>query len=96
MRLEGARAYEDGCGTTFPQYTLQRSAAQGEGTAMANLLIRNLDDAVLRRLTAAAKRNRCSVEDEIRASLRMAAIRHAAETRRLSSSWLEWLRRTQV
>lgn len=62
---------------------------------MVNLLIRNLDDAVLKRLRAAAKGNRRSLEDEVRAALRMAAVRHAAETRRLSASWLDRLRHTQ-
>lgn len=62
---------------------------------MANLLIRNLDGALLKRLRAAAKSNRRSLEDEVRAALRMAAVRHAAETRRLSASWLDRLGRTQ-
>lgn len=62
---------------------------------MANLLIRNVDDAILQRLRVAAKGNRRSVEAEVRAALRMAAIRHAAETRRLDEAWLERLGRTQ-
>lgn len=62
---------------------------------MANLLIRNLDDAAMKRLERAATRNRRSLQDEVPAALRMAAIRYAAETRRLSSSWLNRLGRSQ-
>lgn len=61
---------------------------------MPNLLVRNLDPAVLRRLKAAAKANRWSLEAEIRDVLRRGMIRHLAETRRLSSRWLNRLSRT--
>ena len=58
---------------------------------MANVLVRNLDDAVLRRLKAAAKAHRRSLQAEIHEVLRGASARNLAETRRLSAQWLKRL-----
>ena len=59
---------------------------------MANLLIRNLDDDVLKQLKAAAKSHRRSFQAEIHDVLRNASARRLAETRRLSSYWLKRFR----
>lgn len=59
---------------------------------MANLLIRNLDDDVLKQLKAAAKAHGRSLQAEIHEVLRNACARRLAETRRLSARWLERLR----
>ncbi len=58
---------------------------------MANVLIRNLDDAILRQLKAAAKAHGRSLQAEIHEVLRMASARQVAETRRLSNQWLHRL-----
>lgn len=58
---------------------------------MPNVLVRNLDDDVLKQLKAAAKANRRSLQAEIRDVLRRANTRSLAETRRLSSKWLKRL-----
>jgi antitoxin FitA len=58
---------------------------------MANLLIRNLDDDVLKELKAAAKAHGRSLQAEIHAVLRSACARRLADTRRLSSRWLKRL-----
>jgi plasmid stability protein len=58
---------------------------------MANVLVRNLDDAVLRDLKAAAKAHRRSLQAEIHEVLRGASARSLAETRRLSAQWLRRL-----
>ena len=55
---------------------------------MANLLIRNLNDEVLK---AAAKANGRSLQAEIRDALYRASIRSLAETRRLSALWIRRL-----
>jgi antitoxin FitA len=60
--------------------------------AMANLLVRNLDDDVLRELKAAAKAHGRSLQAEIHEVLRSASARRRAETRRLSARWLKRLR----
>ena len=60
--------------------------------AMANLLVRNLDDAVLQELKAAAKAHGRSLQAEIHEVLRNASARRLAETRRLSARWLKRLR----
>jgi plasmid stability protein len=60
---------------------------------MPDVLVRNLDADVTRRLKAAAQANRRSLQEEIHAALRCAAIRHLAETRRLSARWLKRLSR---
>ena len=60
--------------------------------AMANLLVRNLDDAVLQQLKAAAKAHGRSLQAEIHEVLRNASARRLAETRRLSARWLKRLR----
>jgi plasmid stability protein len=59
---------------------------------MANVLVRDLDDDVLKRLKAAAKAHRRSLQAEIHEVLRNASARSLAETRRLSARWLERLR----
>jgi plasmid stability protein len=61
---------------------------------MANLLLRNLDDEVLRELKAAAKAHGRSLQAEIHDVLRNASSRRRAETRRLSTRWLKRLRAT--
>jgi len=58
---------------------------------MPNVLLRDLDDDVLRQLKAAAKANRRSLQAEIHDVLRRANTRNLAETRRLSSKWLKRL-----
>ena len=59
---------------------------------MPNLLIRDLDDDVLRELKAAAKANGRSLQAEIHDVLRRANTRNLAETRRLSAQWLRRLK----
>jgi plasmid stability protein len=59
--------------------------------AMANLLVRNLDDDVLKELKAAAKAHGRSLQAEIHEVLRNASARRLAETRRLSARWLKRL-----
>ena len=59
---------------------------------MPNLLVRNLDDDVLRGLKAAAKEHGRSLQAEIHEVLRSASVRRRAETRRLSKRWLKRLR----
>ena len=59
---------------------------------MANFLVRNLDDDVLKALKAAAKAHGRSLQAEIHAVLRHASARRLAETRRLSARWLKRLR----
>ena len=58
---------------------------------MANLLVRNLDDDVLKQLKAAAKAHGRSLQAEIHEVLRSAGARRLAETRRLSARWLKRL-----
>src|SRR6266545_575628 len=50
---------------------------------MANVLVRNLDDDVLKQLKAAAKAHGRSLQAEIHEVLRNASARRLAETRRL-------------
>ena len=61
---------------------------------MANVLVRNLDDDVLKELKAAAKAHGRSLQAEIHEVLRNASARRLAETRRLSDRWLKRLRRS--
>lgn len=68
------------------------SRRQGEVDAMANVLIRNLDNDVLKQLKAAAKAHGRSLQAEIHEVLRTAGARRVAETRRLSAQWLRRLR----
>lgn len=63
-------------------------------SALANVLVRDLDDEVLRQLKAAAKTNGRSLHAEIHDILRRASTRNLAETRRLSSLWMKRLRRS--
>jgi plasmid stability protein len=62
---------------------------------MANILIRDLDDDVLKQLKAAAKANHRSLQAEIHDILRRANTRNLAETRRLSTKWLKRLNHSQ-
>jgi len=59
---------------------------------MANVLVRNLDDAVLKQLKVAAKAHGRSLQAEIHAVLENASVRSLAETRRVSGQWLKRLR----
>jgi plasmid stability protein len=59
---------------------------------MANVLIRDLDDDVLKQLKAAAKAHGRSLQAEIHDVLQKAGDRNLAETRRLSARWLKRLR----
>ena len=61
---------------------------------MPNLLIRDLDDDVLKQLKEAARANGRSLQAEIHDVLRRSTTRHLAETRRLSTQWLKRLRRS--
>ena len=58
---------------------------------MANLLIRDLDDDVVRQLKAAAKAHGRSLQAEIHDALQRAGARSLAETRRVSARWLKRL-----
>jgi plasmid stability protein len=58
---------------------------------MTNVLIRNLDNSVLKQLKAAAKAHGRSLQAEIHEVLRAAGARRLAETRRLSAQWLRRL-----
>ena len=59
---------------------------------MANVLVRDLDDEVLKQLKAAAKAHGRSLQAEIHDVLERASTRSLAETRRLSAQWLKRLR----
>jgi len=59
---------------------------------MANVLVRDLDAEVLKRLKAAAKAHGRSLQAEIHDVLERASTRNLAETRRLSAQWLKRLR----
>ena len=61
---------------------------------MPNVLVRDLDAEVLKRLKAAAKASRRSLQAEIHAALRRAAARHLAESRRIPAQWLKRLGRS--
>lgn len=58
---------------------------------MANLLIRDLDDDLLKQLKAAAKAHGRSLQAEIHDALQRAGTRSLAETRRISSRWIKRL-----
>ena len=60
---------------------------------MANILVRDLDENVLRQLKATAEANGRSLQAEIHDVLRRAGTRNLADTRRLSARWLKRLRR---
>ena len=59
---------------------------------MANVLVRDLDAAILDQLKAAAKAHGRSLQAEIHEVLRNASVRSLANTRRLSTQWLRRLR----
>ena len=63
-----------------------------KGDSMANVLVRDLDDGVLKQLKAAAKAHGRSLQGEIHAVLEQASVRSLAETRRVSGQWLKRLR----
>jgi antitoxin FitA len=58
---------------------------------MADVLVRDLDDEVLKQLKAAAAAHGRSLQAEIHAILHSASTRHMAETRRLSARWIKRL-----
>jgi plasmid stability protein len=60
---------------------------------MPDVLVRDLDDHVLKQLKAAAKANGRSLQAEIHEVLRRAGTCNLAETRRLSARWLKRLSR---
>ena len=62
---------------------------------MANVLVRNLDDEVLKELKASAKAHGRSLQAEIHDVLGRAGTRNLAETRRVSGQWLKRLRRSK-
>jgi plasmid stability protein len=59
---------------------------------MANVLLRNLDDDILKHLKASAKAHGRSLQAEIHEVLRSSSARSLAETQRLSTQWLKRLR----
>jgi plasmid stability protein len=59
---------------------------------MANVLVRDLDNGVLKQLKTAAKAHGRSLQAEIHAVLENAGVRSLAETRRVSTQWLKRLR----
>jgi plasmid stability protein len=61
---------------------------------MPSILVRDLDDGVLRQLKAAAKAHGRSLQAEIHDILASASTKRLAETRRVSSRWLKRLRTT--
>jgi plasmid stability protein len=61
---------------------------------MADVLVRDLDDDVLKQLKAAAKAHGRSLQAEVHDVLRRASTRNLAETRRLSARWLKRLRQS--
>jgi plasmid stability protein len=61
---------------------------------MANVLVRDLDDDVLKELKASAKAHGRSLQAELHDVLERAGTRNLAETRRLSGQWLKRLRRS--
>jgi plasmid stability protein len=63
---------------------------------VANLLIRDLDDDVVKQLKAAAKAHGRSLQAEIHDALQRAGTRSLAETRRLSRRWMKRLRDTTL
>ena len=62
-----------------------------EAVAVPNVLVRDLDDDVLKDLKAAARAHGRSLQAEIHEVLRNARARSLAETRRLSARWLKRL-----
>jgi plasmid stability protein len=61
---------------------------------MPDVLVRDLDDRVLKQLKAAAKTHGRSLQAEIHAVLNNASVRSLAETRRVSVQWLKRLRKS--
>jgi hypothetical protein len=63
--------------------------------SMANVLIRDLDDAILKRLKAAAKSRGRSLQAEIHAILAEAQARDLINARRVSARWIARLQGKQ-
>jgi hypothetical protein len=61
---------------------------------MANVLVRALDDDVLKALKASAKAHGRSLQAELHDVLKRAGTRNLAETRRVSGQWIKRLRRS--
>jgi plasmid stability protein len=61
---------------------------------MPSVLVRDLDDDVLKQLKAAAKAHGRSLQAEIHDILANAGTKSLAETRRVSAQWLKRLRDT--
>jgi plasmid stability protein len=59
---------------------------------MPNVLVRDLDEGVLKQLKAAARAHGRSLQAEIHAVLEGASVRSLAETRRVSDQWLRRLK----
>src|SRR5712691_13067896 len=74
--------------------SLRYHQATGGFLIMANVLVRDLDADVLKRLKAAAKAHGRSLQAEIHDVLERASTRNLAETRRLSAHWLNRLRQS--
>lgn len=100
-RNEHSRRMPVSCDWLFRRYDISRRSCtcgiiviplSGGPPAMANLLVRNLDDDVLKELKAAAKAHGRSLQAEIHEVLRNASARRRAQTRRLSARWLKRLR----
>jgi plasmid stability protein len=60
---------------------------------MPDVLVRDVDGAVLERLKASAKAHGRSLQAELHEILRASTVRSLAETQRLSTRWLKRLRR---
>lgn len=58
---------------------------------MANVLVRDLDDDVLKQLKASARAHGRSLQAEIHDVLYKASVHNLARTRRLSGQWLKRL-----
>ena len=58
---------------------------------MADILIRDIDDELMARLKAAAKRHGRSLQAEIHDALERAAASSLSETHRISARWLKRL-----
>ena len=78
----------------FPIGITMIPSRRWEFLAMANVLVRDLDDEVLKQLKAAAKAHGRSLQAEIHDVLQRASTRNLAHTRRLSTRWLKRLRKS--
>lgn len=62
---------------------------------MPDILLRNVDPIILKRLKSSAKRHQRSLQAEIHEILDRASARSLAETRRLSAKWLKRLQHSR-